>query len=332
MRKLSTCLAFLLIAVLTATLTGCGTAETAGAGATSQELLTAAFNCSYEPTAATGGFSFEVGVDADEAQIPASVIEKARSIIDNGVTISGTYACAEDPMAVELLASGQIGGEPLDAGLKLHGTECWLGFAGDWYTVPPLDMAMATAYFTQIDPEEVGDLVNDLGLDPTTWFGDIQIVGDETLGGVATVHLAGTLDLVKIIDDSFGLMQSEELLALIDPTGELTTDMLSGSGFPPSASDMQEMRTMLESMIPGGPAIELWLDKDTAMVRKVAFVAHITPPPGEDSEGILGIDVSGQIWVDTLDQPVQVEAPASPLPISELQNAVESSNLFQFFD
>lgn len=284
-----------------------------------EDILAAAFSASNDVTAGTGGFDFELTVDADESQIPAEDKQLAQMLLD-GVTVSGTFAYADDPMAADYTVTLDLAGEPLEMGIRMQDTGFWLSYAGTWYEMPPEALQAFARSSTQVDPKEMEQLFEDLEFDPLTWFKDLALVGEESLDGVNTIHLAGSPDYMKILADVFELLRNEKFLHLIDPTGEMTSGMM-GSGFPPSPAEIEQFGTEIDSMLQG-LTIDLWVGSDDSMLRKIAVAGHIAPPAGEDPDGLLGIDISASMWLDSTNQPLAIEAPESPLPFTELEGAI----------
>jgi hypothetical protein len=92
----------------------------------------------------------------------------------------------------------------------------------------------------------------------------------------------------------------------------------------PSPDELQEMQTQIAAMFEDF-TVELWTEKATSMLRKLVVVAHMTPPPGEDADGMNAIDLIATVTLDNLNQPVMVEAPVSALPYSELEKAMQEN-------
>ncbi len=207
----------------------------------------------------------------------------------------------------------------MEMGMRFRESGFWLSYADSWYEMPSEAMQMFAGSTAPVDPKEMEQLLTDLEFDPVTWFQDLSVVGEEDLAGVKTVHMAGSPDLRKMFVDVFALMQNKKFLSLVDPTGTLASQM--SPGFAPSPAEFEEVMAQLESMLQG-LTIDLWVGCDDSQVRKMAVAAHVSPPPGEDPDGLLGIDISGSMWLDSINQPLAIEAPDSPLPFTELQKAI----------
>jgi hypothetical protein len=334
MRKWSIVLAIVVALALSVGVAACGGTSGAAPGADGQtpdEILAGAYAASYDLTAATGGFDIGVTVDADLTQVPADAMPFTQALAGDGIVLSGTFAYGSDPEVADCTVSADIMGQPLDIGMKLAGDGFWLSYADQWYAMPPEAMQTLGDPTVQADSQDVEQLLGDLGLDPVTWFKDLRIVGEETLGGVATIHLTASPDMMKMVNDVFELMRSEEFLKLIDPTGSFTQGLM-GSGFPPGADEIEQSRSMIEAMFQR-TTVDLWVGKADSMPRKVTVVGHIVPPPGENAEGFKSMDFTASMWFEGINQPVTVEPPASSLPFMDLMNAIEKEpGIFQMFN
>jgi hypothetical protein len=322
MRRSCVVITIVVALVLVLSAAACGTSVSRAPlsiGDPPEDILAAAVSVANDVTAGTGGFDFKFTVDADESQIPPEDRQLAQTLLD-GVTVSGTFAYANDPMAADYTVSLELAGQPLEMGVRMQDSGFWLSYAGSWYEMPPEAMQAFAGSNTQIDPKEMEQLLEDLGLDPLTWFKDLAAVGEESLDGVNTIHLAGSPDYVKMLADVFELLRNEKFLHLIDPTGQMTSGMM-GSGFPPSPAEIEQFGTEIDSMLQG-LTIEIWVGSDDYQVRKIAVEGNITPPLGEDPDGLLGIGISASMWLDSINQPLAIEAPKSPLPFTELQSAI----------
>lgn len=320
MRRLSVVISIVVALALALGVAACGTTygRAQGIGDSPEKILSAAFSSSHDMTTATGGFDFELTADADESQIPAEDLQFAQVLLD-GVTVSGTFAYGDDPMTADFGVSLQLAGQPMEVGMRLKDNGLWLNYAGKWYEMPAGAMQEFAGSNIQIDGEKEQQLLEELGFAPVTWFQDLSVVGEEDLAGVNTIHMAGSPDLRKMLADVFGLLQNKEFLDYIDPTGEMPSGMM-GSGLP-SPAEFDEVMTMVESTLQG-LTIDLWVGTDDNQMRKMAIQGHIAPPPGEDPDGLLGIDISGSMWLDSINQPLAIEAPDSPLPFTELEGAI----------
>lgn len=299
---------------------GCGSASSVlpAAGEGSPEaILDAAITGSQEMTSATGSFGFTMEYDIDTAGLP----EEALAYFEKPMTLSGTFATGTEPQTADLNLTLAMGGEAMDVGVKLIDDKMWICMLNEWYETPPdMELSMAEAGFDEAQIEEMLSLIEELGVEPVTWFKDLTLVGEETVEGVTAYHIAGAPDMAKMMADVIGLMESEEFMDLIDPSGMLSGSMGEGMAII-DADELQEAQDQISSMF-RDLKFDVWVAKDDNTLRKAAMAAHIVPPEGEDAAGMNAMDINIELLLTTVNQPVVVEPPASPLPYEELEEAM----------
>jgi hypothetical protein len=324
MRRWSIVFFVLVVSTLALVAAGCGTnASTASLSPDThspEEILTAAYDAAYDLTSASGSFDLGLTVDADLSRVPDDALPFAQALVDGGINITGTYAYANEPMLADMSIAVSLMGDTLDVGLRLIEDKVWLSLGGQWYEAPAEMTQMPTASTSEIDVEKVRQMLADLGIDPVTWIKDLTVAGEETMDGVAVVRLEGYPDVMKLMNDSFQLLESEEFLALIDPSGALSAQLLDG-GDMPSIAEIDEMRPVVEDMF-AGMLFDLWVGKEDAIIRQMSMNGHLAPPADLDSEGFLGMDLTMTMSLTHINQVPAIESPTSALPIEALQQAV----------
>lgn len=325
MRRLHLVLSVVAALLIVLGAAGCGAgAQTAGVSpAESSDLspeaiLAAAVAASEDMTSAQGSFEFTVSFDVDTSQLP----EEALALVGQPMTVAGTFAYGDDPQAVELTVAADLAGQAMDMGMKLREDKAWFRFLDQWYEAPAeMQGLMGDPAAQKTQAAELQQMLTDAGIDPMTWMKDLRLVGEETLDGIAVYHLAASPDIAKMMTDLITLMQSEQFMSLLDPTG--STGGLMGEGMAmPGAEELQQMQTQLASMFQDLTA-DLWIGKDDSALYKAAIGARMVPPAGEDAEGLNAIDIAATMLFQEVNQPVTVEPPASALPWSEFEKAMQ---------
>jgi hypothetical protein len=324
MRRPSITLLIVVAVALVAGAAGCGTsaqsANLSPVDTSPQSILTAAVAASEGMTAAKGSFDVTISFDVDASQLT----EEMKAFVDKPTTVSGTLAYGSDPLAGEFTVAASMAGQTMDLGLKLLGDKAWFRLLDQWYEAPA-EMQQAFGDSSGQEPKmaEIEQLMTELGVDPMTWMKDLRLAGEETIDGTAVFHLAGSPDITKIMTDVVQLLQSDEFMKLIDPTGSASGLMGEGS-LVPSAADFQEMQTQLGAMFQD-LSVDLWVGKDDSMPRKAAIGARIVPPAGEDTGGLNAIKVNATVSLRDLNQAVSVVAPATTKPWSEFEKAIQEN-------
>ena len=323
MRRSSAVFLIIVALILVVGAAGCGgtaNANLAAGDQSPQAILTAALAASEDMTETAGSFDFSLTFDVDTSQMPA----EALAFLDEPMVMSGTFAYADDPRAGEFTVALSMAGETMDVGMKLVENKFWLSLLHQWYEAPSeMEELMGRSFEQETQLAEIKTLLDELGIDPVTWFKDLRLVGEEKIDGAAVYHLAGSPDIAKVMADLMGLMQSKEFTSLVDPTGTMSGPM-GMEGFLPSADDLQEMQTQLAEVFKDF-TIDLWVTTDDSMLRKAAMTLSLVPPAGEETGGFNSMALNASISLQDVDGAVTVEPPASALPFSALEKAMEEN-------
>ncbi len=321
MRRTSILPIVILILALAVGAAGCGGSGAPAAGAeTPQAILGSTLAASGDLASATGTFDVAVTLDMDTSEFP----DEMKALVENPITIKGTFASDDEPQAVDADISLGFGGESMNVAFRGAGATYWMRLNGQWYETPADMMeGMDQSEQMQAKMDEMMKLITDLGVDPVTWMKDATLVGEEKLDGVETYHIKGTPDVAKMLVDVIGLTQSEEFVTMMgeamDSAGGLGLDSMV-----PSPDELQEAQGMVAELFKD-LVVELWVGKDDSLPRKMAMSATIMPPAGEDTQGINTIGITATISFENVNKPVSVEAPESPLPFADLEKALQEN-------
>ncbi len=285
-------------------LAGCGGSKSDPAGETGkpatetvQESLS---NFYYEVDTASYEVNLMGDVQAPEGQVPGSV--------NFDVTLSGSVDSsnpAQPMLNLALMGSGSMddgADQNVDAELRLDSemlyfvvnevsdfdgqlpAEMVSEFLGQWWSmpIPPGTFAAAGAYNDgdeelSEDEQKFKDLI-----ERSTFFKDIEYVGEEDVMGDAASHYTLALDkegIKQFVQDGAMEFEGEEL----------------------SEADMADLDEALEALDFSG---EYWIGVDDMIMRGMKGTWTITPPEGGS------IDLTVDVKVGELNEPVSVEAPA----------------------
>ncbi len=306
---------------------GCGgSSQTAGlspadsSDLSPEAILTAAMAASEGMDSARGSFEFTMSFDIDTSQLP----EEALGLMGQPMTLAGTFAYGYDPQAVEFALSADLFGQAMDVGMKLLEDKAWFRFLDQWYEAPEeMQGLMGDPAAQETQAAELLKMLSDAGIDPMTWMKDLRVVGEEALDGIAVYHLAASPDIAKMMTDLITLMQSEQFMGLLDPSGS-TGDLMGAGMLMPGTEELQQMQDELASMFEELTA-DLWIAKEDSVPRKAAVGARMVPPAGEDAAGVNAIDLAATVLLQEVNQPVTVDPPASALPWSEFEKAMQEN-------
>jgi hypothetical protein len=149
-----------------------------------------------------------------------------------------------------------------------------------------------------------------LGIDPQHWLKNPSKAGEETLGGVQTVHITSGIDIGKFLDD---------VNTLLGKAGSL------GQGQVPSRLTDQQRKDIERSIT--SAKLDLWTGKDDKTLRRLKLNIGIAVPSdvrkraGGLQTGTLAFDLT----IADLNQAQQVTAPANARPLSELTQALSAA-------
>lgn len=245
--------------------------------------------------------------------------EQLKAIAKSPVTVTGQGKVSNDPQKADMTISANFAGQAIDVGLRMDGDSIWVQFMGTWYVVPedmlssmtgasPAPSASPTAALTQ----QLMDQIKGLGVDPSTWSKELTLVGEESVNGVDTYHIAQTLDVDKMVTDLVKVMGS--------------VSSLTGSTTAPDAEETQKTATMLKESLTD-LTVDYWYAKDTSYLSKIVVGADLdfTAQADAQAEGVDSMTFDFTLGMSDFDKAVTVEAPADAQPFEQLMNALMSS-------
>jgi len=283
-------------------------------------MLEAILDASANMSSGTATVQADLQVNFDLQELPRQDLEFA-SVFSGPINLSGTMAFSDKSQVVDLDMTAGAAGITINGGIRVVEEQFWMRVLGQWYELT--EAMQDTGYGADLgfwdepyDVEEFEKLIADLGIEPVEWLGEVTLVGKETLDETAVYHLTCTPDVALIMSDVFRLLQDQEFMTALDPTGDLL-DFI-GSDFPTPA-ELAEV----EAMIPGmfqDLTVDVWGAKSDAIARKITAHVKVGPPPGEEIDGIESIEIAMTISLDDINRRVDVEAPEKYLPFSALED------------
>jgi hypothetical protein len=278
----------------------------------------------------TGSFDVKITVQADTSSLPA---EQAQLYAEPW-TLSGDLAFKSAEQAGDFkLALGMMG-ETMNADLRMLGDKIWIGLADQWYEAPASTETQVASVGAGDTLTKVQDLLSSLAIDPTGWLKNQAPVQEEKIDGVKVLHISGSdPNWPAMVGDLAKIMMSPEFQSLMDSTGSTGSSLESQL---PSPTELLQLGTQLDQMFQN-VKVDIWVEKDTARLRKAAIVCDVTAPADTsalDSSGSLGGMVSSSgITGMSLDlsfslnpgAKVNVEAPADAKTSDQLQSDLQAN-------
>ena len=147
----------------------------------------------------SGTYKMDLTVQADESESNPM----AQALLGQPIAVTGSFASQKDPVLADLSVALNLMGMSVSAGIRAIDEDVWLNVLDQWYEVPAEDLQTGGE---PISPDVLASLqqtMDEQGIDPTTWYTDLTVVGTETLGDtdVSVSHLTGTLDVQKMVTD-----------------------------------------------------------------------------------------------------------------------------------
>lgn len=282
----------LLLAI--ALIAGCGGGSGGGSDGSSdpQTILDSALG-GGEPIS-SGVLDLELSIESSAAQggkVTASLTGPFQS--------SGTGKLPQLDFAAK--ASGDTAGAPfsIDVGLTLTSDGAYVSYGGSAYKLDDATFQLLQSSYeksSQLQSTQANQgSLSQFGINPESWITDLKNEGTEDLGGTQVVHVSGTADIGKIVEDLTTVAQQTGQAKQID-TGSLD---------------------QLKSSI-SNATIDVYAASGDSTLRKFDVKVEIADPTG--GSGTTSIDLSVGIADPGGDQ--SVSAPADAKPIQDLLSQI----------
>ncbi len=282
-------------------------------------MLAASLVATESLTSARGDYEVSISMETGDAQVPA----QEQTFLGGPITVAGTFAFSSEPQMADMSLGLTLGDETMDVGVRMLGDEAWLQVSGIWYAAPvEMTEMLAGPGSQQADMAQMIKTFAGAGIDPLTWMKDLSVVGEETLDGAATYHLVGTPDLSTMMVDMMALMQDEEALSALDPTGTMDGLMDGQTALIPGDEELQMLQEQIAAVFQEISA-DLWLMTDTMMPARLAAQASMAPPADEETLGPEAVNIAVGLSLRDHNRGVTVEAPTDAQPWTELERMLE---------
>jgi hypothetical protein len=216
---------------------------------------------------------------------------------------AGSLPKLDFDVAIEAQGAGQA----IQAGVLSTGRRVFLEFGGSFYEQPADQVARANRRLERDGGKASGSL-SDLGLDPRDWVVDAQIEGEEEIGGVATEHVTGTLDVDAVLTDLDGLL-------------ERSAGALGDAPRPLGEKGIARLAKSVDD-----PTFDVYVGKEDDVVRRVSLRIDVDVPEQDrkDVGGVTGASIRLSAQLDDVGGDQRIEAPRSARPLSDLTSQIGS--------
>lgn len=210
---------------------------------------------------------------------------------------------------LDVAIEAQGAGQAIRSGVLSTGDRVFLKFGGAFYEQPADQVARANR---RLEREGDGSgSFSDLGLDPRDWIVDAEVDGEEEVGGVATEHVTGTLDVEAALTDLNRLVKRSA--GALGEAGEVAR--------PLGPKQIERLADSVED-----PRFDVYVGIDDDIVRRLTLRIDVEVPERErkDVGGVTGASIRLSAQLDDVGGDQAVAAPSSARPLSELTSQIGS--------
>jgi hypothetical protein len=241
------------------------------------------------------------------------------------VKMSGPFDGLEKKIAetgeipkADLKMSANAAGQSFDAGFTSTGTKVFINFRGTNYEVPESQFRRLTRQLARAQKEDDKTKSPDLaalGIQPNDWLKDPTNEGTTDVGGIETIHIKGSVDVPKMLDDFDRLLKQASKL-------NLNKEQLNQlpQGLP------QSTRTQIEKAIEKAE-LDIYTGKDDKVLRKLHAKIRFNVPQElrQQANGLKSGDIEFTVEITDVNEPQTITEPKSSKPLSELQRQLGAS-------
>jgi hypothetical protein len=290
---------------------GGSTAAAGGSGGSSASSATAS---SSPVTLLKQAFSSSQSVKSGKVNVQIVIKPTGSSIITTPITIgiSGPYEQAQKGQTPESDISISFSGlgKHFNFGFITTKDAGYITLEGAAYKLPAADFKQIAKSIAS--GSSTGGLpgLGAIGIDPTKWLTNPQIVGTQEIDGTETEHLSSSLDIPHVIGDIDTLM-SKESSKLHLPAG---TDHISSATAAKIAAAIKN------------PTIDMWVGKSDTILRRLQIGATV-PVSGKTSTELGGLTSAAftiSVDISDVNQPQTIAAPANAQSYQALRSKLQS--------
>lgn len=280
----------LALGLAAALIAACGEDSDSGSDADPQQLLEETFSANAEVESGV----LDVSIDADVTGAQGGTLSAALS---GPFQSTGTNKLPALDMNLDLSAEG-VGTENVEfsGGLTVTEDGAFINVDGTDYAVDDQTFSSFKRLYSESAQSQQGSgegaaLLQQLGIDPSTWLTDVTNEGTEEVGGVETVHISGTADIAKIVEDFQSLAE----------------------GVPGAAAgiDQQQLQQLEEAV--RSVTVDVFTGADDRILRRLDLTFDLQDPASGQE-----ISFSFSIGISEINEPQEITAPENAKPLEDL--------------
>jgi hypothetical protein len=272
-------------------------------------------------------FSSNQKLDSGKLKLDATARLEGASQLQGPVTIKmgGPFDGLDTKIAqtgeipkADLDLSASAAGQTFKAGFTSTGDEVFVNFRGTDYKLPESQLQQLKRQLARAQAEDAKSKSPDLaalGIEPNDWLKDPTNEGTEDVGGVETIHIKGSVDINKMLDDFDRLLKQ---------AGKLNLSQQQQSQLPKELP--QSTRDQIEKAI-DSTELDLYTGKDDKVLRKVHAKIKFNVPEElrQQASGLKSGEIELSVEIADVNEPQTITAPESSKPLSDLQKQLRSS-------
>ncbi len=184
-------------------------------------------------------------------------------------------------------------------GLTSTGDAAFVSFEGTEYAVPQQLYDEFTSTYAQLqDQNKSGSsasLLEALNISPADWLSDLKNDGTEDVEGTKTIHISGTANVPKLVED---------LKAIATRAGNAVGNV--------NTRQLNRLNDVIQS-----GTIDVNTGEDDKLLRRFQVSADLKPPAGTPG-GPDSLSIDFQLNFADVNKPQTIHAPANAQPLSNL--------------
>ena len=220
--------------------------------------------------------AFRSDIHSANLKVDATLQLKGSGSLDEPVRIqaSGPFRTNKGklPSADLTLKIGNTGGQTIESGFLSTGDRAFVKFEDVYYEQPASQVREANRKINAASGKHGGSL-RSLGLNPRSWLAEATEKGDETVGGVETTHVSGTLDVTRVMRNINAFVQRSSA-AIDGATGSKPPGKLS-------EKDIKQIASVVKD-----PHFDVYVGKKDNTIRRISGRVEFQVP--EDARKSLG--------------------------------------------
>ena len=200
----------------------------------------------------------------------------------------------------------QGGGQSFAGGLVVTTDNAFVEFQGTNYEV---GTELFTQFASQVEQQsdEGPQNLKALGIDPATWLNEPEVKDGEDIGGDSTQVITGDVDIERVINDFYELLQSPTIKRQLEAQGQTAPEIKK-----PTEEQIQKVKDSIENL-----KFEANVDENDVL-RRLLLDAEFKVPEGADAGSLQGGKVRFEFLLNEVGNDPKIEAPTDARPLSEL--------------